>query len=130
MPIYSFECIACDAVTDSLEPMGTKEIVCPECGAKARMIISSSKVNTANNDAAWVRSVLDVVDRGNKAPHVQEFVRNPTRETYRRWMKGEGIRPLESGEKPRSPVHFDTDRHAEKVMQMRMARKRIEVNAR
>jgi putative FmdB family regulatory protein len=39
MPVYEFECPN-GKITEDLVPMGTEEIVCPECQQKAKRIIS------------------------------------------------------------------------------------------
>ncbi len=39
MPFYEFEC-TCGEITEELVKMGTEEIECPKCGAKAKKIIS------------------------------------------------------------------------------------------
>jgi putative FmdB family regulatory protein len=39
MPVYEFECPE-GKVTEKLVPMGTKHIRCPECGRKAKQILS------------------------------------------------------------------------------------------
>ena len=99
MPVYDYRCKQCQKVIEQVEHYSVDEITCPHCGDVAKRIISVSKVNTANEDAPWIRSVLEVVDKDSREPHVVEFRRNPTRENYKRWMKLEGLRPLENNER-------------------------------
>ncbi len=111
---------------------GTASRKCPSCGGRARRIISLGMVYTGNQDAPWLKSVLEVVDRDNPAPHVQAFVRNPTRENYRAWMKGEGIRPMDHTERggpplARKPPEPDLTGLMRKVTEAHFSRKRIEV---
>ena len=40
MPVYEFEC-RCGEVTEELTKMGTRSIICPKCGKKAKKIISA-----------------------------------------------------------------------------------------
>jgi hypothetical protein len=75
------------------------------CGGVAKRIVSRGVVNTENEAPAWLRSVLEVVDKTNPAPHVQAFVRHPTRTNYRRWMQGEGIRPVDHTEHGGPPTY-------------------------
>ena len=96
MIIVDFECTKCGNISEELCDRGKKKSTCPECGKTAKRIISLGRVYTANEDAPWIKTVLEVVDRENKAPHVQAFVKNPTRSNYKAWMKGEGIRPADS----------------------------------
>lgn len=131
MPLYDYSCDTCMMTTESLEPIGTEYIECPHCGRTAQKILSFRSEPVWNEDAEWIRSVLDVVDKSNNAPHVAEFRRYPTRENYRKWMAGEGIRPLESGEnrtKSRRDKESQSIRDiARSVLRMRSDRRRIEL---
>ena len=125
--IYAdFECRS-GHVTEHLVHQKQKKVDCSVCGKKAVRIISVAGQFCANQDAPWIKSVLEVVDKANPAAHVQEFVRNPTRANYKTWMKGEGIRPLDHSEhggppsarKPDAPdmsgvVHDLLKRHRER----------------
>jgi putative FmdB family regulatory protein len=96
MPVYDFECQSCGNIDERIEPVDRTTVKCSVCGKRSKRIISAGGVFTANEDAPWIRSVLDVVDKDSKAPHVVAFRNNPTRQNYKAWMKGEGIRPLEN----------------------------------
>lgn len=102
MILYDFECERCgntiEVFTDSQTNTGT----CPLCGGKTKKIISIGRVNCMNEDANWIRSVTEVVDKEG-GQHCQEFLKNPTRSNYKKWMKGEGLRPMEPGELPGKP---------------------------
>lgn len=112
MPIYDYQCSKCGHTEERFESIGTTMVVCPRCKNLARRIVSTRSVNTANEDAPWIRSVIEVVDKDSKKPHVVEFLKNPTRTNYRRWMKGEGLRHLEPGEKDRKR---NEEEHTHKV---------------
>jgi len=129
MPIYDFECEDCGWIQESIQRHDVDGISC-HCGGIAKKIISVSGQYIANQDAVWLKSVTDVVDKDNKAPHVQEFIKNPTRKNYQRWMKGEGLRPFEPGEKPQKPPLFDERAHHEKVWQKHQERKKIVIHRR
>ena len=86
MPLFDFECKTCGRIKESIQRFNVDCIKC-ECGANAKKIISASGQYCANQDATWLKSVLDVVDKDSKAPHVQEFIKNPTRKNYQNWMK-------------------------------------------
>ncbi len=94
MPLYDYEC-KCGTVTEAIAGVNEDTLPCRQCGKGAARIISASGQFTGNEDAPWIRSVLDVVDKKNPAQHVQEFVKNPTRSNYHRWMKGEKIVPVD-----------------------------------
>jgi hypothetical protein len=86
-----------------------------------------SGVHLGNDDTqGWIKSVLEVVDKDSQAPHVQNFVKDPTRRNYKAWMKGEGIRPLESGES-KKPKPYNLSKHGEKLFRRHQKRKRIEI---
>jgi hypothetical protein len=133
MPIVcDFECSHCGEITEMFVERGTKFQDCPECGFPAKRVISLGRVNTANENPVWLKSVLDVVDKSSNKPHVREFVKSPSRRTYRQWMKGEGIRPLDHSEKGGPPQHKpppepDMTRHMQEVAKRHFERKRVEV---
>ncbi|MBC8318449.1 MAG: zinc ribbon domain-containing protein [Desulfobulbaceae bacterium] len=101
MIIHDFECQDCGKIKELFIPYEFGNTCVCECGGIAKKIITFSQ--TAPGDAGWIKSVLDVVDKNPDKPHCQEFLRHPTRENYQVWMKGEGLRPLEPGEKPKRP---------------------------
>ena len=118
MPLYDHECPHCGMIFEAFAEVDQQIIPCPHCcGIKAKRVISWTGAYTSNQDADWIRSVREVVDKDG-GPHCQEFLKDPTRDNYRKWMKGEGLRPLEPGEKPMKPepVSFD---HLHKKMQER-----------
>lgn len=43
--LYEFRCEKCEAITEKIVKIGTKEIECPKCGAAAHKIISASNFN-------------------------------------------------------------------------------------
>lgn len=99
MPLYDYECQACDHVHERIErpdDMDLKE--CPACGmTEARRIISCGEVYTGNQDATWLKSVTDVI--GAETREGREAIANPTRDNIRRWQQKIGVRHLEPGEK-------------------------------
>lgn len=134
MPLYDFSCPQ-GHVTESMETPGTKRIICPECGNRAKRIFSfGSKVNMANEDAKWIRDIVrdergvSVVSRNSADPHVQAFRQNPTRTNYQAWMKGEGLRHVEPGEVVATkPPQFDLERHTHKTLEKLQEMRRLEV---
>ena len=129
MPIYDRECYDCNHSWEVIEAVDApQESLCPRCGGTARRIISASGPNCANQDSAWIRTVTDVVDKSATATAVdREFVRNPTRENYRMWMKSRGLRPLEPGEGPTKPKPPDMGRITRDIWRKDCERNRIEV---
>ena len=109
-----------------------KEVVCHACGGKATQIISPR--DTTPVDAAWISSVLEVVDKDPEAPaHCKEFLRHPTRANYKAWMAGEGLRPMDKAEKGgvKKPTEaeekFRKDTVKRKVCEGLMEREKIEI---
>lgn len=128
MPIHDYECQSCGKITEAIRHWRVEEIVC-ECGGVAKKIISCSGVNCANDDAAWIRSVTDVVPKGEDATSMdREFVKNPTRKNYKRWMESRNLRHLEPGERP---VKQDNRKALDEVhreaWKRHMERKRVEI---
>ena len=128
--LYDFECRTCGKVEERLTDHCQYIAVC-ECGGTQDRIISASGVYTGNLDAPWLRSVLDVVDKDSRAPHVLEFRKNPNRETYKAWMKGEGLRPADSNVRGAPPTlertSIDTSSIRREAWEKHRQRRRIEV---
>lgn len=131
--LYDFECLnaSCGRIHEALEDSEVLSRPCPHCQWHTKRIISASGVYTGNLDAVWTRSVLEVVDKENPARHVQEFVKNPNRQTYKAWMKGEGLRPADDNVRGAPPVYerhqTDTSHIRREVMEKFRQRRRIEV---
>lgn len=111
-----------------------KKIDCPVCKKSAKRIISVNGQYTANQDAPWLKSVLDVVDKTSTAPHVKEFLKHPTRENYKNWMKGENIKPMDynvHGSAPqfRKPPEPDVRALGDRIYQRHRERNAIEVRS-
>jgi putative FmdB family regulatory protein len=104
MPLYDYECEdgSCCALFETLAGID-EHVECPYCGFSAKRLISVSGVNVANQDAEWIRSVTEVVDKDSNKPATREFLKEPTRKNYHAWMKSEGIRPYEPGERKTPP---------------------------
>lgn len=132
MPLYDYECRECAYRFEVIEPAEwDMPRVCPTCGEVAQRIISAGKCFTGNQDAAWVRSVTEVVAKGNDADaHDRRFLKsNKTKKDLTIWMKAKGLRHLERGEplKPKGPDMSDA---ADKVMRMRYERRAINLRSR
>lgn len=132
MPLYDFQCRA-GHTTEAFKSPNTKRIRC-KCGLWAKRIISISGQFCANQDAPWLRTVLDVVDKTDRRAHVQNFVKNPTRENYKAWMKAEKIRPMdytEHGAPPaaKKPAPVDLSGVRREMLERHMDRKRLEVRS-
>lgn len=99
MPLYDFACPDCGARFEDLAGLDEPVRPCPDCGRPAKRLLSVGAAYRA--DAPWIESVTAVAEKDSGKPHVEAFLAAPSRDTYRNWMRGEGIRPQESGEKPR-----------------------------
>jgi putative FmdB family regulatory protein len=127
MPIYEMRCLSCGHKFETIAAVNDRTKDCPVCSWGLAIRVPAVRgPNCSNDSASWIKSVLEVVDKESNKPHVLEFLNNPTRANYRAWMKGEGIRPLETGERTRRP-ELDPIKHAEKVMQLRQERNRITI---
>ncbi|BAH73917.1 zinc ribbon domain-containing protein [Solidesulfovibrio magneticus] len=95
MPLYDFACRVCDREFEAMAPMDRTENICT-CGGSAKRLLSVGRGYRA--DADWLPSVTAVADKTSPAPHVRAFLAEPSRANYRRFLRGEGIRPQEPGE--------------------------------
>ena len=131
MPIYQYEC-TCGKQTERIMPISQyqDEISCPYCGEPTIRVFAPSSHYCGNQDATWLKSVLDVVDKSETAtPAEKEFRKNPTRANYRMWMKSRGLRPLEQGERSR-PDPPDMSGLNRQVMENHFKRKAISLRSR
>ena len=128
MPIYQLQCIRCGNEFEIMAAISEKEFFCRKCrNGLAIKIPSVRGPNCSNDHISWGPSVLEVVDKDSKKPHVLAFRKDPTSKTlYKAWMKGEGLRPFENGEKS-DKFKFDAERHAGKIMEEKIKRERYEV---
>ena len=138
LKLWDFKCITCDFVFEDIVKGDILTTDCKKCGLEAERIFTPSGQYLGNQDADWIKTVIDVVDKDNNSPHVQEFIKNPTRDNYHRWMKKEGLRPLEIGGSQHGEDYYNkrAREEAEKnhvphiteaVMKLRRERQRIEL---
>lgn len=138
LKLWDFECKNCESVFEDI--VGDEEIttICKFCGAISDRIFTPSGMFTANQTSDWIKSVVDVVNKDDTAPHVQEFIKNPTRDNMNRWMKKEGLRHCEIGGSQHGEDYYDRKARQEKedthvhrmteaVMKMRREQGRIEI---
>jgi len=125
LKLYDYQCIVCNHVFEELGD-DNAVIYCKKCGCYTKRIISVPGGTNANQDADWIRSVCEVVDKDG-GPHCQELLKYPTRDNYKKWMKVEGIRPYEEGEGVRRPPPVDTERIDKEVWEKHQERNRIEI---
>ena len=133
MILADFECQKCGKITEHYVDAQQKAVKC-QCGGKAKKIISLPGVYVNSENPVWIKSVLDVVGKEDRRPHVQEFIKHPTRENYKRWMKEEKIKPIDwtvHGAPPtyqRAPEP-DVDKIADNLYRRLRERQRLELHA-
>lgn len=125
-PIFDYECRKCGTIPDEIRGYNEQFIKCPTCGRKAKRIITGTF--RQNDDAAWIRTVVDVVDKKSKNPATREFIRNPTRANLKAHLKATGLRHVDPGEKfGNLNPEFDVKAHTDRIMEARQKRNAIEV---
>lgn len=104
--LYQYQCQQCNKISEHLFNMDDCPVTaqCPFCQKTARKIISIPGSNLASESPDWVKSIREIVEKGSDKLHCNEFLKNPTRDNYKKWMKGEGVRHIEAGEKPGRPA--------------------------
>ena len=125
MPLYEMKCLFCGYEFETIANIG-QIVNCPECDFQCKRLISIHGMNLAKQDAEWIRSVREVVDKEG-GPAAQEFLKRPTRDNLHAWMKAEGVRHMEPGEKPRKPDPPNMDRIQKEVWEKHQKRNRLEV---
>ena len=106
MILYQYQCQKCNQISEHYFNMSDCQptVQCPSCKDIARKVISIPGANLASESPDWVKSIREVVEKDSDKPHCQEFLKDPTRDNYKKWMEGEGVRHLEAGEKPGRPT--------------------------
>lgn len=109
MPLHQWECPDHGEFEESFKIADKpKYCPCPECGKASRQVVTIGAI--LGDEAAWLNSVCEVVDPEGGA-HCQQFLNNPTRSNYKKWMKESNLRPLEPGEeRRRKPTAADRER--------------------
>jgi len=97
MPLYDFRCDECGLIFERFAGYEDRENECPECGRSCERILSLGR-NAYREDAAWIESVLEVVDKDDKKPATKKFLEAPTRTNMKAWMKESGLRHMADGE--------------------------------
>ena len=124
--LVDFECIRCGHIFEEIVESSIDLQMCQKCFMLAKRIITPSATYLGNQDADWIKSVREVVDKEGGC-HSQEFLKNPTRDNYKRWMKSDGLRPLDKGEGPTKPAPVDMQQLTDKTFDLHRKRTRIEV---
>ena len=127
MVLHDHWCKFCGESFEAMVEWDHRETTCPSCNGHAERYIKSGCANTTPIDAAWLKTLVSVVDKDTSKPHCVEFLKNQTRQNYENWKKGEGVRHIEPGERLSKPEPFDVRAHADKVAELRQARNRLEV---
>ncbi len=128
MPIFDYECCMCGLTHEVITFSDDNEDkLCPHCQiGMAHRIISCGRCYTGNEDAPWLKTVPEVINKDTDNPVAKEFIKNPTRSNYKAWMKSEGLRPLENNE-PRKPPPTNISKIQKEVWHKFQERHRIEI---
>lgn len=106
MPLHDYCCNACDHVFEEVVKWDEYRVKCPNCnGAAFRIYINFNGIEKST--PSWMYDTLEVVDKEG-GQHCQDFLKHPTKSSYKAWMKGEGLRPMEEGESTKVKKERDT----------------------
>ena len=131
MPLYDFKCLKCDHVFEGFARYEERGKPCPKCEQVSIRLISLG-TSAYREDAAWIESVLEVVDKTSKKPATRAFLESPTRANYKAWMKENGLRHMEEGEFTRPNVDRALEKHKRNMTTalLRQRRERNTINVR
>ena len=124
--IFDVKCAECGKTWEVIQDRSRQECTC-DCGGIAKRIFTVRGPNCFNEDAPWIRSILDVVDKESGDPATVEFLKRPTRTNYKNWMKSQGLRHLEPGEKPKKPPPPDIDSLTRKLVERHRERNKLTI---
>jgi putative FmdB family regulatory protein len=128
VPLYDYQCAYCDRIHERMEAWNDRaDKLCPYCNHwQARRIVSAGQVYLANQDAAWLKTVPEVI--GTETREGREAIRNPTRANIKAWEKTKGLRHLEAGEPMRpTPTDMESPRVTAKLAALAQKRRAITV---
>ena len=132
MPLYDYECDRCGhiwEVIEGYEPENNRH--CPICQKlEVHRIISQTGQYCGNQDAPWLKSANEVVDKDSRDPVDIEFRKNPTRRNRERWMKHHGLIEYEPGMrfKPEERDPGNDPKITRYLMENLAKRRKIEIN--
>lgn len=132
MILYQYQCRECGNTTDQYFNMDDvhPDLQCGKCGGVSGQVIGIPGPNVASESPAWIKSIREVVNKEG-GQHCQEFLKDPTRDNYRKWMKTEGIRHIEAGEKPGRPATTPSaEVITDKLMRHRQAKRALCIGGR
>jgi len=104
-----------------------KTIKCEKCGKRAKEIIScGNSAYLGNQNPTWMDSTLEVIDR-HGGEHCKRVHKEKTRDALNNWMKVEGRRFKEPGEKAKRPASTDNKKMAEMLYERHRKRTAVEI---
>ena len=102
MPLYDYECSRCGYIEEFMADSDDFNVqCCPQCSHGMVRIVSLGRGNSMPVDCDWIADAREVVNKNPKSqkPEDREFLKFPSRQNYKNWMKANGLRHLEPGEK-------------------------------
>jgi hypothetical protein len=130
MPIHDFSCFICGNTEERFVWPEFDWVPCSTCQGEMKKLFSFGQSQPIQENANWLPSVLEVVDKESRDPVDKVFLKDPTRTNYLRWMKHHGLRPLdnERGGPPtaKKQVH-DLKSITDYCYEQKRKRERIEV---
>ena len=129
MPLYDYECQKCGHIFEEFAGIDDTKRACVVCSSDAKRIITATGAYTANDDVAWARDAVEVVNKRSSKPETQEFLKNPTRSNLKRHLKANDLRHAERGEVygEYTGPRLDEQRHVERMAEAYQKRTRIVV---
>jgi hypothetical protein len=117
--LFDFSCESCNHIEEYLVDSSTEIVICPNCSSPMTKSFLRSGSHRLPDTADWIYSVLEVVDKspGPDKPCTREFLKNPTRTNYTRWMKECGLRPMDyNGLAHTKPTESDIKKEKDKML--------------
>ncbi len=126
-PLYNFSCPICGLVDERIVDYDTQISPCEFCQGEAAKQFSFGQSFEVREDAPWLKSVIDVVDKESVDLIDRRFIDQPNRKNYQNWMRHHNLRPFENERDfpKRQPENIEVITH--ELLQMKTARERIEI---
>jgi len=127
MPIYNFSCAICGMEEERIADFDTEIMPCEFCCGESYKQFSFGQSFEVREDAPWIRTVLDVVDKESCDPTDRRFISEPNRGNYHAWMRHHNLRPFENSRDFPKKQDIDIESVAHDLLKMKSARERIEL---
>ena len=127
MPLYNFSCPVCGREEERIVDYDTKIMPCEFCCGESYQQFSFGQRFEVREDAPWIKTVIEVVDKESADPVDRRFIAEPNRGNYHAWMRHHKLRPFENERDFGRKQDINIDSIAHDLVIAKKHRERIEI---